>query len=289
MDLSSYRRQAKLRNWDKLFELFLDASTDYSKKTALDYGCDVGITTKILASKFGRVVGVTESPMLLEDSKVVLAGFSNATVEYAPELLSFDAYGEQFDFLFSGYHIAYMGDVVKTLTHFSTLLKPDGILVIVEIQGLFAIHSPLGKYKPWFENFDKQVLGSIGYRSNAGEVLNEACMSIDELKVLSYLDWSDEELSFNGPALPGSPVYQAWEERWRRLWPLMSEAGVPDGLRDAFFNCLQSPEHSCDKPVKILLAKKKAKSLPLETPEKFEDDLDLRSPQYYSSSRGGEG
>jgi SAM-dependent methyltransferase len=259
-----HTEQGKWRKWDtffdKVFESLRGVPASWQEKTALDLGCATGWSTQALAKRFSRVMGVDGDATLIARAKQA----ANATpvakkmvFERADDLATWDAFGERFDFIFSGYTLAYLGDVTPVLRQWASLLKPGGVLVVLEIQGLFSVHSPLGQYKIWFEKFDNEVLKGFGYTSNAGAQMADALPNVPELLQVAYLDWEDAELSFNGPLSQTSPVYLGWEERWKRLWPLMSQSGtLEEGLHDAFFSCLTNPEHKCDKPLKMLICRK---------------------------------
>ena len=288
-----FNEQGKWREWDKFFDTMIfkdEPSVDYSKKTALDLGCTTGWSTRALGKRFGRVVGVEADELLFEKAKTSSIHMKTVSFEHADDLLNYDAFGERFDFVFSAYTLAYMHDVEETLRKWATLLKPGGTLALLEIQGLFAIHSPLGKSKAWFENFDKEILKEFGYTSNAGVLMVEAILKVPELRKIGYLDWADPELSFNGPLTVGSPVWLGWEERWRRLWPLMCEADVEEGLHDSFFDCLSNRSHRCEKPVKLLLAAKfmLAPKVKLEAANSDTYDFKFSDSSFPGESGGGD-
>jgi len=301
MPFDLYAQQGRWRQWDKFFDfVFAERkSEDFSSKSALDIGCAVGFSTRALAKRFGRVIGVDADASLIEKANAISSFSDDITVakrvsyEHSSDLSSWDAYGERFDFIFSGYTLAYLGDVTQTLRHWATLLKPGGTLVVLEIQGLFAIHHPLKEARPWFEKFDKEILKSFGYISNAGALMGDAILSVPELKKLNFLDWQDPELCFDGPLSVDSPVYAGWEERWKRLWPLMSQSGVEDGVHEAFFQCLTSPEHHCEKPIKLLIASKTEEASPkMSVARKDSMEIALREDvpsieKFFPGSSGG--
>ena len=277
-----YTQQGKWREWDKLFDHIMktyypspdkpapmqDSPTSIvvvPPRTALDIGCSTGFSTRALYKRggFSRVVGLDADDALVEKARTLTTAMSalsddvfNITYESASDIANWDAFGERFDFIFSGYTLAYLGDVTPVLKQWASLLKPGGMLVVLEIQGLFAVHHPLGPSRPWFERFDLTVLQGFGYNSSAGAVMDQAIHNVPDVAKIACVDWRDAELSFDGPLAQGSPVWLGWEERWRRLWPLMNQAGVEEGLHEAFFRCLSHPEHRCDKPVRLLIAMK---------------------------------
>ena len=287
-DFDLYNEQGKWRQWEKFFDTMVfnrnDPSIDYSKRSALDLGCTTGWSTRALGKRFGRVLGVETDEALYEKAKSPSDQMKTVSFEHASDLATYDAFGERFDFIFSAYTLAYMPDIEATFHKWASLLKPGGTLATLEIQGLFAIHSPLGRSKAWFENFDNEILQDFGYTSNAGTLMVKAVTEVPGLRKLGYLDWSDAELSFDGPLVVGSPVWLGWEERWRRLWPLMNEAGVEEGLHDAFFGCLSHPDHRCTKPVKLLLTRKTTQVQPVDKPQKSKpavNNHDSENDDYY--------
>lgn len=256
MSYDLYGEQGKWRNWEGIMDVVLSTTglkkEDLLNQHAIDIGCGIGSSTKVLAQNFGSVVGIDGDASLIARARTD-SDAKNISYEQFPDLVTFDAYGRRFDFLFSAYTIAYLGNISSVLRKWATLLKPGGVMVVMDVQGLFSVHQPLESKSRWFTRFDYHFLKEFGYNCAAGSELESSVSNIAELRKVACLDWKDPELAFDGPLEMNSSIWNAWQERWRRLWPLMNQAEVEDGLYDEFFKCLLHPQHSCNRPVKMLI------------------------------------
>lgn len=245
-------------------------------KSVADAGCGIGHLCRTLAKRAGSVVGMDADEDLVRAATEASAGFGNlAFVHGDPVALGFT---ERFDAVFSTYSAAYCVDLGQALEAYTKMLKVDGLLVVLEVDGVFSMHSPLFEHAQWFADFDADGLASLGFDAFAGGKLGPAALQIEKLQRPRILEWQDRELSFDGPA--AADVLEAWEKRWARLAPAMVAYGAGDiaEKKESFFACLSNPKHT-SKKLKLLIARKRKESAIITQRQKDEakaaDDEDF--------------
>ena len=104
--------------------------------TVLDMGCGNGITSSLLAEyvQHGRVVGVDFSKDLIEQAQILQQKKQQANLSFTRG----DAYdsgleGNQFDFVYCRLLLQHLSEPGKALRELWRLLRPGGILCVVDI------------------------------------------------------------------------------------------------------------------------------------------------------------
>jgi hypothetical protein len=91
----------------------------------------------------------------------------------------------------------------NTLDNLSTLLKHNGILVIVDTNGLFSNHLPqLNETIQAWQEMEASLRLQHNYDSNAGCKLPDIIQQSTSFDFLGAQHWSDPEFAFDGPASP---------------------------------------------------------------------------------------
>lgn len=158
--------------------------------------------------------------------------------------------------------------LAEVMAGWSTLLSPDGVLAVVEIDGLFSCHFPLAPADAEaFRIVDTEVLPARGYNPFAARDV-EAAMIACGLEPLETIEFSDPELSFDGPA--SAEIVNAWNARFARpklRSMLVERFGDEETVRlqAAFLRCITSPDHVTCSKIRLVMARKPRTADPATT------------------------
>jgi len=249
-----YERQDVLRPWDRMIA-HLERSVGEASGLIYDLGCGAGPVSVRFARK-AAVIGVDLDPQMVACSKLNCPGSHFQVANLGGLRQSFSGDWPAADGVWSSFVPAYFpGDGLEAaISDWASLLKPGGWLCLIEIDGLFSAHSPLGQYASGFESLDRSL---AGYDAFAGKRLEAACAACG-LTLMDHSEWLDQELYFDGPA--GNDQVAAWTAR-------LSRPGIrarceevfgdsADGARAAFLDCLQCDQHASQGRVHMVICSK---------------------------------
>lgn len=244
-----YQRQLAWRDWQRA----LDTLPALAGQTVLDLGCGVGDQTGLLLARGAQVLGLDLNPELLAvaQARYPQARFQLANLHGLSELPAAFA---QADGIWSSFTAAYFPDFLPTLQVWKQALRPGGWIALTEMADLF-LHQPLQpETEAWLARYTAQAFAAGRYDFAMGQKLG-VYLEQAGFQLQQQLLLNDQELSFQGPALP--EVLQAWEARLERM-PLLKTLGGDDfaRLKADFLSCLAQPDHSSGARVYFYLAKK---------------------------------
>ncbi|HLV64934.1 MAG TPA: methyltransferase domain-containing protein [Polyangiaceae bacterium] len=241
-----YARQRTFRSWSAL----LDLLPELRGRTVLDLGSGIGDPASDLSARGARVIGIDGDPQLVEVARA--RGIANAEfihgdlhrLELEPSL--------RVQGIWSSFTAAYFPALPSLLARFAPHLEVEGFVALVDIDDLFG-HEPLpADVRAIFDAFAERALAEGRYDFYAGRKL-EGHLREAGLAVRHVSTHDDLELSFSGPAR--ADVLEAWRLRLERMRRLQEFAGARfAALRDAFLECLASPDHSSRARVYFCIA-----------------------------------
>lgn len=244
---SEYRRQRGWRDWPAIFA----ALPALAGQTVLDLGCGVGDQAADLAARGARVIGVDLNEELLREAAA--QGLANAEFHLA-DLRDLHGLDVAVDGLWCSFAAAYFPDLPKALAGWARCLRPGGWVALTEIDDLFG-HEPLGvRTRELFVAYAGDALAAGRYDFHMGRKL------ADHLKragftVAKALTVADQELAFDGPALP--EVVEAWRDRLDRMRLLQEFCDAElEPLREDFLGCLTRADHRSMSKVYCCVATK---------------------------------
>lgn len=248
--MEEYKNQSNFRNWNSYIEhLPID-----SQDKIIDFGCSIGVVTKLLANNALQVFGIDNNPVLLEEAKIIS---SSDNIDYINMDLSSANYEELplVDGIWSSFVAAYFPDFTIILNKWINLLKPNGWMAITEMSDLFA-HEPLSQSTRdiFRKYYDRQRKNNV-YDFEMGSKLKNYLTSCG-LSIVHEENKFDQELSFNGPAKP--EVLKSWESRFDRMIKFKEYVGENkfQSIKSEFMDCLSDKNHRSNTIVKFILAKK---------------------------------
>jgi ubiquinone/menaquinone biosynthesis C-methylase UbiE len=235
MNLSTeYRRQFTWRDWATAFSVL----PSLDGQTVLDLGCGVGDLAAELAARGARVIGFDMNEELLLEARSRQLGnveFRTADLRALPDL------EDPADGLWCSFAAAYFPDLSTVLAAWARNLKPGGWIALTEIDDLFG-HEPLGeRTTALLSGYADEAFAAGRYDFRMGRKLTDHLQHAG-FAVSRTLTLVDQELSFDGPALP--EVIDAWRARLRRMTLLREFCGPEiDRVEEELLGCLMRPEH----------------------------------------------
>lgn len=284
----------RLRGWNKLksdacSKMIFTNEDETSQGFVYDLGCGIGVSSCLLAKELRTsVVGIDISKQELEYAAKKKTSFPvsfiNADIRKLGELqkrgarLKGNAAG-----IFCSFVAANLSsDLNKSVTAWRNLLKENGWMLFIEINGLFSAHKPLSDEQSGishadFVSLDQRMLTVLGYDAFAGRKLS-ACCSAAGLSVVRESVWMhDSEFGFDGVASPAA--LSAWKQRLAR--PDISDhfeqhfKERAEQARDTFMRCLSSAQHVCVSKPRMIVA---MKTTAMKTTMKMNFDSSSASP-----------
>lgn len=238
-----YRRQLGWRSWDDAFVRL----PSLEGAELLDLGCAAGDLSAALSHRGARVTGIDANAELLARAKA--RAIPGARFEHGDLLELAQRPRAPVDGIWASFVPAYFVDLPGFIRAWSAHLRPGGWFALIEIDDFWA-HEPLGpELAARLEAFAR---GS-SYDFRSGSKLASAARSAG-LEVVHEGELADAEFAFRGPASP--EVLEAWAQRLDRMRGPKAYFGVDmPALREAWLECLASPEHRSGCRVVFVLAR----------------------------------
>jgi SAM-dependent methyltransferase len=258
MSLSDeYKRQFGWRAWTSI----LDSLPSLHGQTLLDLGCGVGDLTVELVERGARVIGIDINEEFLQEARS--RGLKNAEFR-SGDLRSLEDPGVTADGLWCSFAAAYFPDLPAPLSLWGRHLRPGGWIALTEIDDLFG-HEPLGaEAKSMLEAYARDALAAGRYDFQMGRKLPDH-LERSGYTVSKVLALRDQELAFDGPALP--EVADAWRARLDRMKLLRDFCGPSyDRIREEFMGCLTHPRHRSVGTVCCCIATRRGAPAPVKLP-----------------------
>jgi ubiquinone/menaquinone biosynthesis C-methylase UbiE len=230
--IDEYRRQYAWRDWKRALSL----CPIVTGHNVLDLGCGPGDLSAELSARGLSVTGIDGNSELLTAARerCPQCRFENQNLDVLRLTPA------SYDGIWCSFTAAYFVDFEKTFSHWSSFLKPQAWVEIVDIDDLLG-HEPLSEdTKRVINNFYEDALHGGRYDFRVGRKIESVLKQLG-FKVIS-VRLQDEELSFDGPARPD--VIKAWNNRFVRMGGQRAFLGrkFPD-FEDEFIRCLSSEEH----------------------------------------------
>jgi len=247
MELAAeYRRQFDWRAWPEIFATL----PPLRDRTVLDLGCGPGDQAAELTARGARVIGIDANAEFIAAAQA--RGLPNAEFQLGdlralrPDLAA--------DGIWSSFAAAYFPDLPATLARWGERLRPGGFVALTEIDDLFA-HEPLSAgTSELFAAYTSAALAAGWYDFQMGRKLARH-LTASGFEVTKALVLGDQELAFDGPALPA--VLDAWRRRFDRMAGLRQYCGPAfEGVRDEFLACLALHTHRAHARVHCAVAVK---------------------------------
>jgi ubiquinone/menaquinone biosynthesis C-methylase UbiE len=220
--------------------ILLQAGLTQGMKVA-DFGCGVGVVTRMLAEivgPLGSVTGVDVDGAQLEQAAALCAGegFKNTSFVKASAYSS-GLPRNSFDVVYCRFLLLHLEDPAACLREMKAVLKPGGILVVEDGDLASATSIPPGPSDAFAELFSRLgptrgVNYSISqdlYHLILAAGFHSACLEIHQPALLSgpnrsFLKWSVEEA---GPALVNAGIISS-DELARTLMAMQSAIDDPN-------------------------------------------------------------
>jgi SAM-dependent methyltransferase len=230
--VEEYRRQFEWRDWAGA----LSRCPVSPGQRILDLGCGAGDVSQFLASHRLNVTGVDANPELLAAAR---ERYPACRFEWQ-DLRELEITMGSFDGLWCSFTAAYLVDFEATFARWSTLLKPEAWVCVIEADDLLG-HEPLSAAtRRRIEAFYQEASTRGRYNFRAGGSLHRA-LSRSGFQV-GVTELADRELAFDGPAPP--EILEAWRARLRRMGGLKRFLGESfDKFEAEFLTCLSAGDH----------------------------------------------
>ena len=243
--VDEYRRQARWRPWASI----LGALPSMEGQTVLDLGCGVGDQSAELAARGARVLGIDGNPEFLRAAhsrRLRDAWFVQGDLRRALPLRG------TVDGVWSSFSVAYFPDFEPTLASWTGTLRPGGWIALTEIDDFFG-HGPVGDAtRALLAAYARDAMDAGRYDFHMGSKLARH-LEAAGLTVDRTLTVEDQELSFDGPALP--EVIAAWRARLDSMRLLHDHCGPRfEEVREDFLACLARPNHQATARVHCCIA-----------------------------------
>lgn len=229
-----YRQQFSWRSWN----LILEEVPLQPEQTVLDLGCAIGDQARELASRGCRVIGLDANQELIDAAileQPLNCEFRTCDLRYAPDL------NITVDGIWCSFVAAYFTNPLPFLKRWSQLLLPGGWIAITEIEDLFG-HQPLSlRTSSLLQGYVEAALNAGRYDFRMGSKL-QSYLTQAGFAVSRVLTLPDQELSFEGPAMPD--VIVAWRKRFERM-PLLRTLCASEfaNVQEEFLSCLSRRDH----------------------------------------------
>jgi len=244
---NEYKRQFRWRNWRAV----LDMLPPLKGMTILDLGCSVGDQAAELVARGARVFGYDMDKELIRIAQARGLSMTEFQVRDLREGLDLDVC---VDGIWCSFTAAFFPNLPEVLCRWAKNLKPDGWLVVTEIDDLFG-HEPLAaETKTLLNAYVDEAFSAGRYDFRMGRKLERHVLQAG-FRVSKVFTLADQELSFNGRAQ--SEVLEAWRNRFARMELLRRFCGEKArSMEDDFIMCLGRDDHSSLAKVYCCIANK---------------------------------
>jgi len=248
--VEEYKNQSAWRNWRPYIERLPIDNQD----TIFDFGCSLGVVSKLLAEKAFHVVGIDTNQDLLNEAARINSGenITYLNIDLGSSDLKKLPLG---DGIWASFIAAYFPDFEPILLGWKKVLKANGWIALVEMSDLFS-HEPISNFsKDAFENYSTRQSKNKIYDFRMGGKLKDFVNKCG-LSIIYEKDIFDSELVFSGPAEPG--ILKSWENRFDRMEEFREYVGEKDfyKIRKDFMACLTDRNHKSNSAVKFIVVKK---------------------------------
>jgi SAM-dependent methyltransferase len=230
---SQYKAQFVWRDWVRI----LDRLPPLGEGLVLDLGCGVGDLSAELVKRGANVIGLDSNEELLREARAKRLPGAEFRVQDLREPLGYDnAHG-----IWCSFVAACFCDLTTILRTWAQSLKAGGWIALTEVDDLFG-HRPLAdRTREILDDFARESLSNGLYDFHMGAKLRNHLTSAG-FSVSEEFTVEDQELSFNGPAIPD--VVAAWRARFDRLRFLRNFCGSDFAqVRDDFLGSLGAENH----------------------------------------------
>jgi SAM-dependent methyltransferase len=241
-----YGRQRAWRNWPAIVAALPLAPG----QTVLDLGCGVGDQAAELVARGARVIGFDSNEEVLAAARAKgLAGAEFREGDLRAALPDLDV---PVDGIWSSFTAAYFPELPAALARWTRPLRPGGWVALTEIDDFFG-HGPVGdSTRELLAAYARDALDAGRYDFHMGRKL-AGHLEAAGLTVDRTLTVEDQELSFDGPALPA--VVAAWRARLDGMRLLHEHCGPRfEEVREDFLACLARPDHHATARVHCSIA-----------------------------------
>lgn len=147
----------------------------------------------------------------------------------------------QVDGIWCNFTAAFFPDLPKALCRWAKHLKPDGWLVVTEVNDLFW-HEPLAaETKTLLNAYVEEAFTAGRYDFRMGRKLESHLLQAG-FRVSKTFTLADQELAFSGRAQPEVP--EAWRDRFARMELLRHFCGEKmPAVEEDFLKCLGRDDH----------------------------------------------
>ena len=248
--VKEYKNQSKWRDWTSYMESIPTTDQDL----IYDFGCSIGVVSKLLSEKVRQVTGIDSNPELLKEAVRINSAENISYLEI--DLGSSDLQDlPKGDGIWASFVTAYFPDFEPILNAWIRVLRRKGWIAIVELNDLFA-HEPLSEFaRDVFENYSQRQCRNNLYDFKMGTSLLDYVKKCG-LSVIHEQNMYDPEFSFTGPA--GREVLKSWECRFDRMLKFQDYLGERDfyRIKHEFLDCLSDRNHKSKSVVKFIVARK---------------------------------
>lgn len=252
-------RQAAWRPWAAMLDVIQGLlPPTQGAPVALDFGSGAGDVLQLMLQRGWCPIGIDSDPAMLAAAAKVCPGAR--LVEADLLKVTAETLGvANVELIWTSYTVQYFTTALSaTLASWAALLRPGGLLAIVEIDGLLSCHEPQadGGVEA-FLAVEKALLERHGYHCHAARRV-ETAMHDAGFQVEHASDFEDAEFAFDGAALP--QILRAWNERFARMQILRPgaffEAEELEARKQAFLECLASPAHRTTSRVRLVIGRR---------------------------------
>lgn len=243
-----YRQQFEWRDWTRI----LAALPPLQGQLVLDFGCGIGDQAAELVARGARVIGLDMNAEVIEAARAM----SLAHAEFVQcDLAALPDLGVAADGLWSSFTAAYFVELAPVLATWAQHLRPGAWIALTEIDDFFA-HEPLeARTKACFDAYVRDAFAARRYDFQMGRKL-AGYLAQAGFDVAQNFVVADQELAFDGPALPA--VVEAWRTRLAGMQLLRDSCGADfAALRDDFLACLSRADHRSLATVRCCLGVKR--------------------------------
>lgn len=164
---------------------------ELNKKKILDAGCGVGSLSKVLSSMYeAEIHGCDASAGRINEAKKNIDGVHF----FEADITSLDCSNNTYDIIFARFVLEHTTEPEKILNELYRVLKPGGIIVIIELDGLiFNLHHENKELEDYLERIKKYLPIDLFIGRKLPRMLVDSGFSLDECHVQPMV-FKDHEL-----------------------------------------------------------------------------------------------
>ena len=248
---------------------YMKAEEASSHHVAIDMGCGTGEISNLIAERFPQwnILGLDQDEEMLKSCRINHSNHPRCSflaTSISNGDLSLQSLGmtQPAGLIWSSFTVQYfMKDLPRILDNWSTLLQPNGLLILIETNGLFSNHRPMSQttMDAWIDMEDA-LRQEYGYECAAGHKLAKIIQDSPSWELLEESGWADPEFAFDGPAAASPQILDAWRQRLGRMKMPQEYFGTEklERLQQDFLTCLAHHDHSSPSKLTMIIARKKS-------------------------------